>query len=267
MGMMRGRELLAVICMCLFVVAGCGDDKATQPTPTPTPTPAPTPAPTPTPTPPPAPAALDSLAVDPASVEGQSSPTATVTLTAAAPAEGIVVSLQSGNPEVAKVPSSVTVASGATTATFKVDTSTVPTERGVTIQATYSGVTKAVVLTVRPPQLIARFSVSSPSRGSGACEISNAGGAVDCRLDATSSGGFVSRYVWLLTVGTHESSFPNGENVYVPTTDCSHLTGGTPDSNGAIGLSIKLVVEDRQGNTSTSNSQSVNLYTRGFCGY
>ncbi len=79
-------------------------------------------------------------------MEGQSSPTATVTLTAAAPAEGIVVSLQSGNPEVAKVPSSVTVAGGATTASFKVDTSTVNAERGVTIQATYSGVTRSAVL-------------------------------------------------------------------------------------------------------------------------
>ena len=80
----RGLRFLAVLCMCLFVVAGCGDDKVTQPTPTPS-TPAPTPAPTPTPTPPPAaPPALDSLVVNPGSVEGQNTPTATVTLTATA---------------------------------------------------------------------------------------------------------------------------------------------------------------------------------------
>lgn len=257
--MMSGRQLLAVVCLCLFVVAGCGDDKVTQPTPVPTPTP--------TPTPPPAPAALDSLVLDPASVEGQGSPTGTITLTAAAPAGGLTVSLQSGNPDVAKVPSSVTVASGQTTATFKVDTATVPSERGVTIQATYEGVTRAAVLTVRPPGLVARFNVSSASRGSNACEIVTAGGAIDCRLDATASGGFIGRYLWTLTVGSHDSSFPTDQVVVVPATDCSNLTGGTVDSNGAIGLSIRLRVEDRQGNAGTSDSQSVNLYVRGFCGY
>jgi hypothetical protein len=212
------------------------------------------------------PAALDSLALDPATVEGQSSPTATVTLSAAAPAEGIVVTLQSGNPEVAKVPSSVTVPSGSTTATFKVDTSTVSSERGVTIQATYLGVTRSAVLTVRPPALVARFTVSSASRGSNACEIINAGGSVDCSLDASSSGGFVARYNWTLTVGSHDSTFPAPSAVFVPSTECSNLTGGSQD-NGTIQMSVRLQIEDRNGATSTSNQQTVTLHTRGFCGY
>ena len=255
--MTRGWRFLAVLCMCLFVVAGCGEDKVTQPTPTPTPTPTPPPA---------APPALDSLVVNPGSVEGQNTPTATVTLTAAAPAGGLVVTLQSGNPDIAKVPSTVTVAGGATTATFSVDTSTVPAERQVTIQATYDNVTKSFVLTVRPPALVARFNVSSGTRGSNACEITNGAGAIDCRLDASSSGGFIARYLWTLTVGTHDSTFPTDVAVYTPGTDCTHLTGGTQD-NGTITLSVRLQVEDRSGNTSTTSPVGVTLHTRGFCGY
>jgi hypothetical protein len=205
--------------------------------------------------------------LDPANVESQGSPTATVTLTAAAPAGGIVVTLQSGNPDVAKVPSTVTVPAGSTTATFKVDTSTVSSERGVTIEATYSGVTRSAVLTVRPPALIARFTVSSTTRGSNACEIVNAGGVVDCTFDASSTGGFPARYLYTLTVGSHDSTFPAVTTVYVPGTDCSHLTGGSLDSNGAINLDVRLQVEDRNGVTSTTSQQRVLLYTRGFCGY
>ena len=177
-----------------------------------------------------------------------------------------MVQLQSGNPDIAKVPSTVTVPGGSTTANFSVDTSTVPVERQVTIQATYDNVTKSFVLTARSPALVARFNVSSGSRGSNACEITNGRGAVDCRLDASASGGFIGRYLWTLTVGTHDSSFPSDSAVYTPSTDCSHLTGGTLD-NGTITMSVRLQVEDRAGNTSTTNPVGVTLHTRGFCGY
>jgi hypothetical protein len=212
-------------------------------------------------------AALDALAVSPASVEGQNTPTGTVTLSAPAPAGGAVVSLQSGNTDVAKVPGSVTVPAGSTTATFVVDTSTTPTTREVTIQGTYLGVTRAFVLTVRSPALIARFTVTSGTRGLNSCEIINAGGNIDCRFDATASGGIISRYTWLLLVGTHESSFPYDQPVYTPGTDCSQLTGASVDSNGSIGMLVQLRIEDRNGNTSTSGTTALNIYHKGFCGY
>ncbi|HWN85907.1 MAG TPA: hypothetical protein VNN99_12170 [Vicinamibacterales bacterium] len=209
-------------------------------------------------------AALDSLVIAPASVEGQGRPTGTVTLSAPAPAGGAVVALETSNPEIAKVSASVTVPAGATTATFSVDTATVPSTGDVTIHATYLGESRAFVLTVRAPALAARFTVSSASRGSGACQISNAAGAVDCRLDATSSGGFVSRYIWLL--GAQELSFPTDQAVSTPPTDCSHISGGNVDG-GAMSWSVRLRVEDRDGKSSTSDPQSVNLYHQGFCGY
>jgi hypothetical protein len=207
------------------------------------------------------------LVIAPASVEGQFQPTATVTLTAAAPTGGARVALESGNTDAAKVPASVTVPEGSTTATFLVDTSTVPAPRDVTIEASYLGVTRTFVLTVRaPPLSAAQFSVSSSSRGSNACEIVNASGAVDCRLDASATSGAVARYTWILRVGSRDTSFSTGDNLFVPPTNCSSLAGGTSEG-GTVGLNITLVVEDRSGNKSTSNNQGVTLFTRGFCGY
>jgi len=268
---MKGLRLLALLCVTLMLVAGCGDDKVSSPTPTPTPTPAPTPTPTPTPAPA-EPAALDSISVDPASVEGQATPTATVTLTAAAPAGGAVIALQSGNTEAAKVPSSVTVPAGQKTATFTVDTSTVNLSVQVTLQASYLSVTKLFQLTVRAPALVARFTVTSPSKGTNACSVIDAAGAIDCVFDSTSSGGFIADHIWTLRVGgigNSETTFTGGGgNAYTPPTVCANLQGGgIPDGNGAIVLNVTLVVQDKAGNKSDPTSRAVQLLPLNRCGY
>src|SRR4029077_8836464 len=77
-----------------------------------------------TPAPPPPPT-LSSLTLNPTSVTGGNSSTGTVTLSGAAPSGGAQVALSSGNTAAARVPSSVTVAAGATSATFTVGTSAV----------------------------------------------------------------------------------------------------------------------------------------------
>src|SRR5206468_1255774 len=66
----------------------------------------------------PAVTAVSSVSLSPTSVVGGGSSTGTVTLNAPASAGGIVVTLSSGNPPTATVPSAVTVPSGSTTATF-----------------------------------------------------------------------------------------------------------------------------------------------------
>src|SRR2546425_4097410 len=68
---------------------------------------------------------LSSLSLNPTSVTGGNSSTGTVTLSGAAPSGGAQVTLSSSNTVVARVPSSVTVAAGATSATFTVSTSAV----------------------------------------------------------------------------------------------------------------------------------------------
>ena len=75
------------------------------------------------------PVALVGVSVNPAAVTGGADSTGTVTLSAAAPAGGAVVALTSSNTNAATVPASVTVAAGATTATFAVTTKSVTRSR------------------------------------------------------------------------------------------------------------------------------------------
>jgi hypothetical protein len=93
-------------------------------------------------------AALASVKLSPTSVIGGASATATVALTAPAPAGGIVVALKSNNFNIASVPASVLVQAGATSQTFTVTTSAVKRRATVTISATYAGITKSATLTV-----------------------------------------------------------------------------------------------------------------------
>jgi PKD repeat protein len=86
---------------------------------------------------------LSSLHLNPASVTAGN----TSTLSAAAPAGGAVVALAASNPAIATVTSSVTVAAGASSATFSV--STVACSSGsVAISGTYGGVTQSAGLSV-----------------------------------------------------------------------------------------------------------------------
>src|SRR5216684_1570706 len=98
----------------------------------------------------PASVTLSSLSVNPASVTSRNSSTGTVTLSGAAPSGDAVVALSSSNTTAARVPSSVTVAAGATSATFTVSTSAVAASTTVSISGTYGGVTRSASLTVTP---------------------------------------------------------------------------------------------------------------------
>jgi hypothetical protein len=97
----------------------------------------------------PAPTSLASLSLNPTSVTGGNSSTGTVTLSGPAPSGGAQVTLSSSNTTAARVPSSVTVAAGATSATFAVSTSAVASSTSVVISGTY-GATKTGSLTVTP---------------------------------------------------------------------------------------------------------------------
>jgi LmbE family N-acetylglucosaminyl deacetylase len=95
---------------------------------------------------------LSSLTLNQQSVAGGNSDTGTVTLNGPAPAGGAVVTLTSSNSAVAQVPGSVTVAAGATTATFSVTTNSVLSNTSLTISATY-GTTANANLTVTAPAI------------------------------------------------------------------------------------------------------------------
>ena len=93
---------------------------------------------------------VPSLTLNPTTVAGGGSSQGTVTLSAAAPSMGAVVSLSSSNPSVAAVPASVTIPAGSTSQTFTVTTSSVAAPTSVTLSASYSGSTATTTLTVDP---------------------------------------------------------------------------------------------------------------------
>ncbi len=92
---------------------------------------------------------LTSMSLDPTVVVAGSTSTGTVALNSAAPAGGAVVALASSN-SAAQVPTSVTVAKGATSAQFMVTTSTVTSPTTVSISATYDNSTASATLLVNP---------------------------------------------------------------------------------------------------------------------
>jgi hypothetical protein len=89
------------------------------------------------------------LVVSPDHVTGGTNATGTVTLGAAAPLGGIIVSLQSSPLGYAQVPAFVTVPQGATTASFTISTSHVTSTQTVTITATAGSVSQTAVLIVQ----------------------------------------------------------------------------------------------------------------------
>jgi len=91
----------------------------------------------------PRPPALDALQVEPSVVKGGQSARGTVVLTAAAPTGGFIVNLRSSN-GVATVPSTVTVPSGAVSATFTVISGPVELDTQLEITASSGDVTRTV---------------------------------------------------------------------------------------------------------------------------
>lgn len=131
---------LAIVMVALTLAVGC-QKKPTPQTPDPPSTPS-------TPTPTPAAAALSSVSLSPTSVTGDGTSIGTLTLNAAAPTGGAIITLSSSN-VAATLPGSATVLAGATTQTFLVTTHAPSTDRVVVISGVYSGVTKTADLLVR----------------------------------------------------------------------------------------------------------------------
>lgn len=203
-------------------------------------------------------------------VPGQSQPQGTVTLTAAAPTGGAVVRLESSRSS-ARVPSSVTVPAGQTTATFTVDTATVDERTEVTITATYADTARTVQLTLLLPRPRAIFTVTSPTFGQDACALIDQGLQLDCRLDGKPSEGRIVRWSWNLEVrGKISTEKPDPAFNEIDTT-CNFVDGAstTSDNDGRgryVDLKITLEVTDKEGDKSSAD-RTVKLYTRSFCGF
>lgn len=136
--------------------------------------------------------ALQDLSLSPATFPGGcKSTTGKVTLTAPAPAGGAVVSLSHTNP-VAKVPSSVTVPEGMTSASFQIVAGAVDTNQSGELTASYGGASSSETLKVRPVGALSvtlgPSTVTGPGRVSGTVVLECAAGpsAIEVRLASSS---------------------------------------------------------------------------------
>jgi hypothetical protein len=93
---------------------------------------------------------LSSVSLNPTTILGGASSTATVTLSGPAPAGGISIALTSSATAVATVPATLTIAAGSTSGTFSVTGMAVTSSSGSTITAAYGGVNRTAVQTVVP---------------------------------------------------------------------------------------------------------------------
>src|SRR5438105_2603262 len=117
-----------------------------------------------------------------------------------------------------------------------------------------------------------RFTVTGAARGADKCVILDDQATLDCAYDASASGGFPRFYNWTFTIG--------GANNRNTTTDktgdfdisdkCDFFKGrSTNDDNGDkyLNMDIRLVIEDKEGTSSSPTVHNVRVYVNGSCGY
>ncbi len=272
---MRTHRLLwlAAIGLLTLALAQCGGGSSTPTSPSPSPSPSPTPSPSPSP----APGGGGSLSISPQTIQSQGQPQATVTLASPAPSGGALVVLLSNDTATARVPATVTVAGGARTATFIIDTSTVIKNTPVVITATYGGASMSATLTVSPAgngPLGASFVVRSRTRGTGACAVDEETRELECVLDASASQGGVSAYLWTYTMGstTLQHTAPASNPASSPqSTGCPFYQQGTggdgPNGERFLNMTVTLQLRDANGTLSGISQQAVKVYPNMQCGF
>ncbi len=119
------------------------------------------------------PPGLTGVALNPDTVIGSKSATATITLSGPAPVGGVVVALASSSGD-ATVPASVTVAAGKTSATATITTKRVTSDTAVTITASYASVSGKANLDIT----VQTFTVT-PSAGSNGSISPNSAQTID----------------------------------------------------------------------------------------
>jgi hypothetical protein len=165
----------------------------------------------------------------------------------------------------------VTVAAGATTATFSITTATVPTRLTSTITASYLGVERTATLTVTLPTPRASFTVTSPARGSDACVLIHGARQLDCRIDGRGSSGAIVRWSWVLQARERIVQQRADGILAEIDTDCRLVAGADSFTDSEdlkyVNLAVTLEVMDRDGSQSAPTTRTVRLYTNSNCGF
>jgi len=152
---------------------------------------------------------LSSLTLNPVTVIGTGTSQGTVTLSGPAPSGGATITLSSSNTGAATVPASVTVASGASSATFTVNTSQVSSTTAVTITGTYGTGTQSASLTVTPSLISVSLNPTSVKGGGtsqGTVTLSGSAPSGGATVTLTSSNTGVATVPASVTVAAGASS-------------------------------------------------------------
>jgi hypothetical protein len=135
------------------------------------------------------PTTLAAVTLGATDVVGGTSVTGTVRLTTQAGPGGIVVTLSSDNTAAATVPTTATVAAGATTATFTVTTSVLTNPQSALIIGTAGATTTYAILTVRPAAQFSTGSIAIIPGGAGSGTVTSQPVGIRCTIvDGTGSG-------------------------------------------------------------------------------
>jgi hypothetical protein len=206
-------------------------------------------------------------------VQSQQEATGTVTLTTAAPSGGITIDLSTSDRDYARPASStVTVPSGSTSATFRIETTTVGDSRDIQITARYQNVAINQILRVTIPPPVPRFTITGAALGDSKCTLTDASGDNDCRVDASASSGFPKFYIYTYSIGS--STVTDGKTDKVGDVDIQNACDffkdrSTNDDNGDkyLNADVTLQIQDREDTTSGKATKTVRFYVAGRCGY
>ena len=193
----------------------------------------------------PLPPTLTWASVSPAVINGGLPATGRVSLTTTAPAGGIVVSLSSSNASVATTPPNVTVPAGATYVDFTVTTTGVASSVGVTISATYAGVTQTASFTVDPAILqsvsLSPFSLVGGTPSTGTVFLIGNAPAAGLVLTLASSDTNVATLPpnMIVPAGARSATFPVSTNASLTTGSATiSATGGYRNATQSAVLTV-----------------------------
>ena len=202
---------------------------------------------------------LSTLAVAPAALTGGAVSTGTVTLTLPAGPAGALISLTNSAPASATLPASVTVAAGATSATFAISTTPSPVAGSVIVTAALAGVSRTATIAIAASDpcvsvnqlggTVAVVSGTLPQFRSTRLRTDLVGDVTNnwinamgnCATAAVPTVGFISGTATATLAGTTTSVMPAGSLTFGPLTSPIPAEPGTVLATDAVGNVLQVI--------------------------
>lgn len=187
------------------------------------------------------PPVLTALSVQPTSLLGGATASATVTINGPAPAAGLSVAISSST-TVASVPSTVVIAGGQESATFTVSTIAVQTQATAIIDATLAGVSLTVSVTINAPALTSLTVQPTTLQGgnnvTGTVKINGQAPAGGLSIGLSSNNASVLAPSTVVVAGGQQSATFTASTVPVLSTTTATLTASLGSSSETATLTL-----------------------------